>query len=63
MQENDISKIVLNSALEVHRTLGGSGLLEGVYEEALAWELERAGLDIKRQLHVPTRYNDIKTEF
>ncbi|TWT50908.1 hypothetical protein Pla22_36510 [Rubripirellula amarantea] len=56
MHENDISKIVLNASIEVHRTLGGPGLLESVYEEALAWELERAGLDVKRQTLVPIIY-------
>ncbi|MDA8746033.1 GxxExxY protein [Rubripirellula amarantea] len=56
MHENDISKIILNASIEVHRTLGGPGLLESVYEEALAWELERAGLDVKRQTLVPIIY-------
>lgn len=37
MRENEISQLVLDSAIEVHRTLGGPGLLESVYEEALAW--------------------------
>jgi GxxExxY protein len=56
MHENDISKIILNAAIEVHRTLGGPGLLEGVYEEALTWELTQAGLVVRRQLEVPIRY-------
>ena len=56
MLENEISKIVLTSAIEVHRTLGGPGLLESVYEEALAWELTLAGLLVKRQIEVPIRY-------
>ncbi len=56
MLENEISKIVLTSAIEVHRTLGGPGLLESVYEEALTWELTQAGLLVKRQIEVPIRY-------
>jgi len=56
MHENDISKIILNSAVGVHLTLGGPGLRESAYEEALAWELIHAGLMIKRQLEVPIRY-------
>ena len=56
MHENDISKVILHSAIEVHRTLGGPGLLESVYEEALAWELNQAGLSVKRQLLVPIHY-------
>lgn len=56
MQENDISKMVLNASIEVHKTLGGPGLLESVYEEALSWELRRAGLKVERQREVPIRY-------
>jgi GxxExxY protein len=51
--ENEISKIIVNSAIEVHRTLGGCGLLESVYEEALAWEIRDKGLEVERQLEVP----------
>lgn len=49
MTENEISKIVLDAAIEVHRTLGGPGLLENVYEEALAYELGLRGLQVKRK--------------
>ncbi|WP_437958947.1 GxxExxY protein [Sorangium sp. So ce119] len=38
MTENEIAKVVVDAAIEVHRTLGGPGLLETVYEEALAFE-------------------------
>ena len=56
MHENDISKLVLDAAIEVHRTLGGPGLLESVYEEALAWELQQRGLSVERQKRVPILY-------
>lgn len=56
MTENDISKIIVNAAIEVHRTLGGPGLLESVYEEALAWELTKAGLSVQRQEPMPIPY-------
>ena len=56
MNENEISRHIVESAIEVHRTLGGPGLLEGVYEEALAWELNSRGLDAKRQVEVPVKY-------
>jgi hypothetical protein len=35
MNENELSCIIYECAIEVHRTLGGPGLLESVYEEAL----------------------------
>ena len=56
MNENEVSRVVLESAIEVHRTLGGPGLLESVYEEALAWELEKAGLTVSRQVELPIVY-------
>ena len=56
MTENEISKLVVEAAIEVHRTLGGPGLLESVYEEALVWELERRGLQVKRQVSLPIPY-------
>jgi len=56
MHENEISKIILDAAIEVHRTLGGPGLLESVYEEALAYELEKRGLKVVRQKSVPIIY-------
>jgi len=56
MTENEISKIIVESAIEVHRELGGPGLLEGVYEEAMVEELTRRGLQAERQLHIPIIY-------
>jgi len=37
--ENLLSEQVLDAAIEVHRTLGGPGLLEGLHEDALFYEL------------------------
>ena len=56
MTENEVSRHIYECAIEVHRTLGGPGLLEGVYEEALAWELEKRGLRVQRQVQVPVVY-------
>jgi GxxExxY protein len=56
MDENELSRLIVNSAIEVHRTLGGPGLLESVYEEALCWELANTGLVVSRQLLVPMQY-------
>src|SRR5262245_25806661 len=60
MTENQISKYIVDAAIEVHRTLGGPGLLESVYEEALAWELTNAGLLVERQLLAPIVYKGQK---
>ena len=56
MTENEISRIVVDAAIEVHRTLGGPGLLESVYEEALVYELELRELKVERQKAVPVVY-------
>jgi GxxExxY protein len=56
MHENQISRVVLDAAIEVHRTLGGPGLLESVYEEALAWELQQRGLPVERQKPIDITY-------
>jgi len=49
MTENYISHQVVGAAIEVHRELGSPGLLEGIYEEALAFELKTSGLDVQPQ--------------
>ncbi|MCA9999921.1 MAG: GxxExxY protein [Anaerolineales bacterium] len=54
--ENEITREIIGAAIEVHRTLGGPGLLESVYEEALSWEMSHRGLLVERQLQVPISY-------
>jgi GxxExxY protein len=56
MRENEISKIIVEAAIEVHRELGGPGLLEDVYEEAMEEELRLRGLLVERQLPVRIIY-------
>jgi GxxExxY protein len=56
MTENEISKVIVDSAIEGHRTLGGPGLLESVYEEALVEELKSRGMMVERQMQVPIVY-------
>ena len=53
---NTIGTQIVASAIEVHRTLGGPGLLESLYEEALAWELAQAGYVVQRQVALPAVY-------
>jgi GxxExxY protein len=56
MTENKLSGIIVDAAIEVHRELGGPGLLEDVYEEALEEELRLRGLVVERQLPVHIVY-------
>ena len=55
MTEHEISKVILNSAIEVHRELG-PGLLESVYETVLAHELRQRGLRVESQVPISIRY-------
>ena len=50
-----VSQAVIGAAIDVHRELG-PGLLESVYEEALAWELRARKLRVGRQVPVPLIY-------
>ena len=61
MNENEIAKILFESALEVHRELGPV-LFESVYEEILFYELTQRGLYVERQKAVPVYYKEVKME-
>jgi GxxExxY protein len=57
--EDDISHQIIGAAIEVHRTLGGPGLLESIYESALCHELVLRGLRIQRQKPVQVVYKGV----
>lgn len=61
MRENEIAAKILDAAFRVHTELG-PGLLESVYETALAWELVQMGFNVERQRAIPLVYRDIKLE-
>jgi GxxExxY protein len=56
LDEHQISQVIVMAAIEVQRPLGGPGLLENVYEEALTCELTQRGLVVERQKEVPLCY-------
>jgi GxxExxY protein len=58
LSEDEIGTIVIDSAIEVHRHLG-PGLLETVYEVALAHELARRGVAVQRQVPIAILYKGI----
>jgi GxxExxY protein len=58
MSENEISKIVFDCALKVHKALG-PGLLESAYGECLFYELNKTGLKIEKQKPLPLIYEDV----
>jgi GxxExxY protein len=52
---NELSGIIVDAAMEVHREFG-PGLLERVYEAALAAELRIRGISSVRQVSLPVVY-------
>ena len=57
--ENEIAKVIVDAAYKIHTTLG-PGLLESVYEQVLAHELEQRNLKVIRQLPIPIVYESVK---
>ena len=58
MDENELSKIIVNSCFKIHSRLG-PGLLESVYEAILFYELNKFGLKVERQKQIPVVWEDI----
>lgn len=61
MNENEISKVVFESGLKIHRKLG-IGLYEAVYEECLVYELKRNGLKVEKQKDISVEYEGLIIE-
>jgi len=58
LTENEIGKIIVDTAIEIHRELG-PGMLESVYETVLEHELKDKGLNIKRQVPISVVWKGI----
>ena len=58
--ENLLSEQILDAAIEVHRTLGGPGLLESLYEDALFYELRLRNIPALSQVLIPVTYKNYK---
>ena len=62
MSENEIAKIIVNSAFKIHTSLG-PGLFESVYETVTEYELvNEYGLDVRRQVPVPVTWKNVRLE-
>ena len=62
MTDNELTYEIRGAIFDVYNELG-PGLLESVYEEALAFELKERGLIVAKQVEVPVIYkgNELKT--
>jgi GxxExxY protein len=61
MELNELSRIIIGSAIKVHQTLG-PGLLESTYETCLVHELKKAGLKVEVQVLLPIFYDGLKLD-
>ena len=60
-EDEAIGSAILDAAMRVHSTLG-PGLLESAYEACLAYELDKAGLVVQRQVALPIEYGNVRLE-
>jgi GxxExxY protein len=59
LQPNEVTGQIVDAAYRLHTSLG-PGLLETVYEVALAHELQKRGLRVRRQVPIPIEYDSLK---
>ena len=57
-REDLIATQIVDAAFTVHKRLG-PGLLENIYEVCFCYELEKRSLNIKRQVNIPIKYDNL----
>ncbi len=58
MELNNVSGIIIDSAMKVHTALG-AGLLESAYEACLKHELTKRNLKVESQVGLPVVYDNV----
>ncbi|WP_241286188.1 GxxExxY protein [Chryseobacterium arthrosphaerae] len=61
MTENELSKIVFETGLKIHKKLE-AGLFEHVYEECMFYELTQSGFYVEKQKLIPIVYEGLTIE-
>lgn len=61
MRYEKLTEAVIKAAIEVHRILG-PGLLESSYEQCIAYELKKGGINFKLQHGLPVEYKEMKLD-
>jgi len=61
MRENQLSYIIRGAIFDVYNTLG-PGLLESVYQKALAYELSKQSIKTETEVPVPVVYKNQKMD-
>ncbi len=61
MTENEISRIIVEEAIYIHKSIG-PGMLESVYAHCLAYRLVKRGLNVRSEVPVPVIFEDVKLD-
>jgi GxxExxY protein len=61
MSENELARIVVDVAYQIHRRLG-PGLLESAYQAIMAYELRQRGLHVETEVPIPVVWGDVQLE-
>ncbi|WP_145857272.1 GxxExxY protein [Pedobacter suwonensis] len=61
MNENELSRIVIGLAIDVHNALG-PGLLESAYKECLFYKIDHAGFQVEKEKIMPLVFEDVRLE-
>ena len=61
MQTNQLTSLIIQNAIKVHKSLG-PGLLESAYKECLCYELTNSGLEVYKEKPLPLIYKEVKLE-
>ncbi|TFF34222.1 GxxExxY protein [Mucilaginibacter psychrotolerans] len=61
MSENELSKIVIGIAIDVHNVLG-PGLLESAYKECLYYKLIKSGLYVEKEKPLPIIFEEVRLD-
>ena len=61
MHENEVARIIVDVAYQIHRKLG-PGLLESLYEAVMIHELRKCGLHVESQVAVPVEWDGVRLD-
>jgi GxxExxY protein len=61
VHENEIAKVIVDVAYQIHTQLG-PGLLESVYEAVMLYEIRKRGLQVDSQAPIPVVWEEVKLE-
>lgn len=61
MNTNELSGLIVDAAVKIHRELG-PGLFESVYQEILIYELEQRSLMVEAEVPVPVRWKEFEIQ-